>query len=150
MNQQDKKLEKIITKNLLKYISIIEENKKNDALFKNPNYNIKDLSNELCIQKSHLSFIFKYHCKLSFSSYKKLIQIKEAKRLLDSNYLVNNTIEALSTEVGFSSYSPFYTNFKKYTGMSPQEYYTRKKYSNSSLHSKNEEIFPKPYLLSPL
>ncbi|MEY3499031.1 MAG: hypothetical protein RL308_700, partial [Bacteroidota bacterium] len=150
LNLQDKKLEEYVLKNLLKYIAVIEENKNYSKLIKKTNYNIKDLSNELSIQKSHLSFIFKYHCKLSFSSYKKLIQIKEAIRLLDSNYLVNNTIEGLSNEVGFSSYSPFYTNFKKFTGVSPHEYHTRKHYSNSSITSDTPEIFPKPSLLSPL
>jgi AraC-like DNA-binding protein len=28
----------------------------------------------------------------------------------------------LATEVGFSSYNPFFTAFKKYVGMSPNEY----------------------------
>lgn len=150
LNSQDKKLEIYVVKNLLKYIAIIEENKSYSKLIKNPNYNIKDLSSDLSIQKSHLCFIFKYHCKLSFSSYKKLMQIKEAKRLLDSNYLVNNTIEALSSEVGFSSYSPFYTNFKKFTGVSPHEYHTRKHYSNTIITSDIPETFPKPSLLNPL
>jgi AraC-like DNA-binding protein len=150
LNLQDKKLEKYIVKNLQKYIAIIEENKNYSKLIKNPNYTIKDLSNDLSIQKNHLSFVFKYHCKLSFSSYRKLIQIKEAKKLLASNYLHNNTIEALSAEVGFSSYSPFFTNFKKFTGVNPQEYYTKKHYSNTIVTSDNQEVFPKPYLLSPL
>lgn len=150
LNLQDKKLEECVLKNLLKYIAIIEENKSYNKLIKKTNYSIKDLSHELSIQKSHLSFIFKYHCKLSFSNYKKLIQIKEAMRLLDSNYLVNNTIEGLSNEVGFSSYSSFYTNFKKFTGVSPHEYHTRKHYSNTAFTSDTREIFPKPSLLSPL
>lgn len=150
LNSQDKKIEKYVVENLQKYIAIIEENKNYSKLIKNPNYTIKDLSNDLSIQKNHLSFVFKYHCKLSFSSYRKLIQIKEAKKLLASNYLHNNTIEALSAEVGFSSYSPFFTNFKKFTGVNPQEYYTKKHYSNTIVTSDNQEVFPKPYLLSPL
>lgn len=150
LNSQDKKIEKYVVKNLQKYIAIIEENKNYSKLIKNPKYTIKDLSNDLSIQKNHLSFVFKYHCKLSFSSYRKLIQIKEAKKLLASNYLHNNTIDALSIEVGFSSYSPFFTNFKKFTGVNPQEYYTKKHYSNTIVTSDNQEVFPKPYLLSPL
>jgi AraC-like DNA-binding protein len=33
-----------------------------------------------------------------------------------------NTLESLAIEVGFSSYNPFFTAFKKLVGMSPNDY----------------------------
>jgi AraC-like DNA-binding protein len=41
---------------------------------------------------------------------------------LKSDYLKTNTIEALAMEVGFSSYSPFFSSFKNITGLAPLEY----------------------------
>lgn len=50
------------------------------------------------------------------------MRISQAIKLIEEGYLKSNTIESLAMNVGFSSYSPFYTSFKKITGTSPQEY----------------------------
>ena len=74
------------------------------------------------IPKSHLFFIFKYYSEISFSDFKRTIRIKEAIRLIQNGYLNTNVIEALSEEIGFSTYSSFFKNFKEIMGMSPQDY----------------------------
>jgi AraC-like DNA-binding protein len=71
---------------------------------------------------SHLKFVFKYHSKLSFSDYKKISRIQNSLVLINNNYLVTNTLESLSIEVGFKSYNPFFTCFKDVVGKSPHEY----------------------------
>ena len=93
--------------------------------------NLKHIGYKLNIPESHLSYIFKYHCKISFSEYKKIIRIHNAINLIDKNYLINNTLDSLSKEVGYKSYNPFFTSFKKITGMSPLEFnrIKKKKYS---------------------
>ena len=53
---------------------------------------------------------------------KTIHKIEDAKSLIDSGYLKTNTLESLAFEIGFSSYSPFFKAFKKYTGDSPNEY----------------------------
>lgn len=132
LNLQDQKLEFNVFKNLHQYIDVIESDIIKDKILDNPIYKLNNLSKDVLIQSSHLKFIFKYHCTMSFSNYKKHIQIKEAVRLLDQNYLVNNTIDSLAFKVGFDSYSPFYTNFKKFTGVNPQDYNSNKSYSSSN------------------
>ncbi len=132
LNLQDQRLEFNVFKNLNQYISIIESEVIRDKILTNPIYKLNDLSKDVLIQSSHLKFIFKYHCTMSFSNYKKHIQINEAVRLLNQNYLVNNTIDSLAFKVGFDSYSPFYTNFKKFTGVNPQDYNSNKSFTSSN------------------
>jgi AraC-like DNA-binding protein len=76
----------------------------------------------LNIPKSHLSYLFKYHSKISFSDYKKIARIEYALHLIQSDYLKTNTFDSLAKEVGFSSYNPFFTSFKDIIGKPPQEY----------------------------
>jgi AraC-like DNA-binding protein len=80
------------------------------------------MANELNIPVSHLIYMFKYHCQYTFTEYKTIIKIEDAKRLIESGFLTVNTLESLAIEVGFSSYNPFFTAFKKLTGKSPNEY----------------------------
>ena len=94
--------------------------------YKNPDFSLIDLSNFLSVPKSHLAFLFKHHCTLSFTNYKKAVRINEAIKLIEEGYLKSNTIESLAKDIGFSSYSPFYTSFKMNTGLTPQEYFLNK------------------------
>ena len=43
-------------------------------------------------------------------------------QLIQEGYLVSNIMETLATEVGFSTYSSFFKNFKEITKIAPQEY----------------------------
>jgi AraC-like DNA-binding protein len=74
------------------------------------------------IPLSHLIYLFQYHCQLTFTEYKTHIKIEDAKQLIESGFLKTNTLESLAIEVGFSSYNPFFTAFKKRVGMSPNDY----------------------------
>ena len=74
------------------------------------------------IPKSHLTFLFKYHCKINFADYKKLVRIHDSFFIINEGFLKNNTLESLSVKVGFSSYNPFYIAFKKITNTTPQLY----------------------------
>ena len=121
-NIQENNLRDVVFKNLNKYILLLNQVEFLDSTFKNTNFKLIDLANLLSIPKSHLLFLFKHHCNLSFSDYKKAVRIKEAIRIINDGYLNSNTIESLAKEVGFSSYSPFFTSFKNITGVSPQEY----------------------------
>ena len=89
----------------------------------NPNYFLIDkLAVEMKVPKSHLKYIFKYHSKISFSEFKKTIQIKNAIEFIDKGYLKTNTLDSLAIKTGFSSYSPFFKSFKSITNLSPQDY----------------------------
>ena len=80
------------------------------------------MSAKLEIPKSHLNFIFKYHSKVSFTEFKKIIRVYDSIELIDAHYLKANTLDSLASKVGFSSYNPFFTSFKEVTGITPQAY----------------------------
>lgn len=124
---QDSKLQEKIDKNIIQYISEIEEISRKFELFQDSNFSIHNLAIKLNIPNSHLNYLFKYHSKISFLDYKKKIRIHRSILLLESNYLKTNTMDSLAKEVGFASYNPFFTSFKNVTGISPQKYVAKKK-----------------------
>ena len=84
--------------------------------------NAKNLSNKLKIPNTHLKFIFKYHCKLSFHEYLNLLKIALSIELITQGYLNERTVDSLSNICHFESRITFYKNFKKFTGLSPTEF----------------------------
>lgn len=125
INPKDQKLKEKIDINVLNIIKEIEFLGVNQHYFRNQKITISDLSNEMNIPLSHLVYVFKYHCELTFTEYKTQIKINDAKALIEDGFLTSNTLESLAIEVGFSSYNPFFTSFKKLVGMSPNEYSLR-------------------------
>ena len=59
---------------------------------------------------------------MPFVEYKKYCRIEDAITLIKSNYLKKNSLESLSSEIGFISYNTFYSAFKKHNKVSPKEY----------------------------
>jgi len=121
-NQKDVRLEEKMDDNMLNIIKEVEFLAVEQHFFRNQKINISELSAEMKIPRSHLVYVFKYHCHLTFTEYKTKIKIEDAMRLIESEYLTANTLESLAIEVGFSSYNPFFSAFKKLVGMSPNEY----------------------------
>lgn len=122
-NGQHLILKEKINQNLIDYIKEIEKTSFNYEVFRDSKMTISDLALKLNIPKSHLSYLFKYHSKISFSEYKRRNRIHDAINQIELNYLKNNTLESLSKKVGFTSYNPFFTSFKEVSGQSPLEYY---------------------------
>lgn len=116
-----------IENNIIVYIEQIEEIALNKFAFRNPEYSLYKLSVDLGIPKYYLDFIFKYHCKVSFVEYKKMVRIYDSIQLINSGYLKSNKLDTLSKYVGFSSYNPFLVSFKELTGVSPFEFYRNRK-----------------------
>lgn len=121
-NQQHCLLKGQIYPKLTKYLKDIEYLVLTEKCFRKPEISATEIAKKLEIPKSHLKFVFKYHSKVSFSEFKKIIKTYDALQLIDSGYLKTNTLEALALKVGFSSYNPFFTSFKEITGTSPQIY----------------------------
>lgn len=121
-NQNDLKMKDKMdpkVQNLIHQIELIRSEK---HLFRNQKTTFSDLAFEIGVPVNHVVYLFKYHCKTSFTEYKTIHKIEDAKSLIDFGYLKTNTLESLAFEIGFSSYSPFFKAFKKYTGDSPNEY----------------------------
>lgn len=122
LNKQDSILQQKISTSIKHYIIEIEGLIINTNLFLFENFDIGYLAKKLGIPKSHVLYIFKYHSNVSFVDLKKIIRIRKAIELIDEGYLKNNTLEALSSQTGFSSYSTFFKSFKSITGKSPKDY----------------------------
>jgi AraC-like DNA-binding protein len=121
-NQNDLKMKDKMDPKVQYLINQIELITSKKHIFRNQKTNFADVAIEIGVPVSHVVYMFKYHCKISFTEYKTIHKIEDAKDLIDHGYLKTNTLESLAFEIGFSSYSPFYSAFKKYMGLSPNEY----------------------------
>tara|TARA_R110002020_G_scaffold466202_1_gene688477 strand:- start:40696 stop:41874 length:1179 start_codon:yes stop_codon:yes gene_type:complete len=121
-NPQDRKLAQKMVENNARYIEQLEKMTLGSDHFLDPKFDLQELAALMNVPKSHVVHLFKYHCNLSFSEYKKRTQIQHAVKLINEGYLGSNTLNALANQVGFSSYNPFFLAFKKYTGKTPNMY----------------------------
>jgi AraC-like DNA-binding protein len=124
-SNKDKKLEAKMKSVLTEYLHKIEELSFHTHAFRNPNLSIEDIAVALQIPSSHINYIIKFHCKESFTDYKKIVRIHDATKLLKDGYLINHTVESLASKVGFSSYNTFIIAFKNITGVTVQDYVKR-------------------------
>jgi len=115
-------LKEKINPKIEEYILSIENIALNTEFFFDEKNKLRELAYKLNIPKSHLKYIFKYHSTISFIDFKKLVRIHKTILLIKQGYLNNNTLESLAEKVGFSSYSPFFKNFKSITGVSPNKF----------------------------
>jgi AraC-like DNA-binding protein len=81
---------------------------------------IEDLSDMTIWGPDRFSKLFKDHVGMSPYSYILKAKVNYSKELLSNNDSIS--LESLSYELGFSSYSNFYNAFKKFTNMTPLEY----------------------------
>jgi len=123
-NVQDLQLGQKINNQLEDYFLQIDEFVRQEHFFRQSGPSINDLALKLKIPKSHLTFIFKYHSKISFSDFKKMVRIQDSLTLIEEGYLKTNTFDSLSKNVGFSTYNTFYIAFKEVTTKAPQEFFT--------------------------
>ena len=121
----DERLKEKLDDSIIELIRDVEEFVTEKRYFRNHHITIKELANEMEVPYTHIIYLFKYHCKLTFTEYKTMKRIEDAKHLADLGFLKHNTLESLAMEVGYASYNPFFTSFKKIVGMSPNEYVSK-------------------------
>ena len=131
-NLQDTILQRSIDEKIEPYLNDIDGLTLGNYPFRDLKYSIKELSKDLKIPTSHLSYIFKYHCKISFVEFKNYVKINDAIALINDGYLDTKTFEALSMKIGFNSYNSFYKSFKKYTNCAPKDYLSNKARTSST------------------
>ena len=122
---QDAKLSQLVNTKIVSYLNEIEKFIINETPFRSPKYSVYNLAKNLSIPSSHLTYIFKYHCKMSFTEYKNHYKIEDAIKLMNEGFLDSKTFEGLAEKVGYVSYNPFFTSFKKQTSYSPKAYQDR-------------------------
>lgn len=104
-------------------LSIISgiENQINEKFYLN-GVTIKELSDSIKTNPRYLSQVIHEEYGKHFSSWINSFRIDEAKRLFREGVLQSLTIEGVSAEVGFKSYSSFYSAFRAIEGRSPQDW----------------------------
>ena len=122
VNIQDLRLKAKMDEKRVQLIADLERFSENERIFKQAKLTIKDVAVLMKIPTSHLVYLFKYHSNLTFVEYKTLQRILHSIELIQNGYLEMNTLESLAGEVGFASYNPFFSAFKKHTGLSPVDY----------------------------
>jgi AraC-like DNA-binding protein len=103
--------------NITNIIFGIRKLEDNEAIVSREALKIDFLAKKTQIPKSHLEFVFKYHCHYSTNDYVNLIKIKYALSLIDSGYLNTMTINSLAEKTLFSARTTFFTNFKNFMGI---------------------------------
>ena len=74
------------------------------------------------ISSNYLCYFFKENTGFKFCEYINICRINVAKDYLDNS---SNALDVISFKCGFNSQSHFSTTFKKYVGVSPNEYRKR-------------------------
>lgn len=121
-NIQDSQLKIKIQDAILDYMLKVDQFSFHNQAYRNAKFSLTDLANKLNIPKSHLTYLFKYHSKISFPEYKKIVRIQDGLQLIKSGYLATNTYDSLAKMIGFTSYNTFFVSFKDVTGVTPQEF----------------------------
>jgi AraC-like DNA-binding protein len=101
-------------------ISQLDQLIKSEKIHLDPNLSLVNLSLRLNTNRTHLSQIFNEHHQVSFNDYINELRVKEICRLLISSNDKNFTIDHILACSGFNSKSPFYSAFRKFTGVTPE------------------------------
>jgi AraC-like DNA-binding protein len=104
------------------YIARLEKLMDEEKVYLDPQLNEKLLAEKLNIQPYYLSKLMNEHMKCSFNEFINRARIEETKRLLESDKTRDLTLFAIAVDSGFSSESVFYSNFKKFVGITPNQY----------------------------
>ncbi len=120
---KDQKLHSSISSKIGTTILNIKNLQKNVSIISTNTLTTKVIAQELQIPKSHVDLIFKYYCLYSVKEHSNLIKIEYALELIRNGYLSKYTIESLGEKCMFNSRFTFYQNFKKYVGVSVNEFY---------------------------
>jgi AraC-like DNA-binding protein len=98
----------------------LEQLLQEQALYKDPNLKLNDLSKKINISGHQLSQLLNDNLGKSFSTYVNEYRIDEACKMIVEQ--PNLTLEAIGYDVGFNSKSTFYTTFKKIKHTTPMIY----------------------------
>lgn len=93
---------------------------------------LKDIAKHVHLSENYLTILFKKKTGDSFRDYVLRIKIERAKTILQTE---NITINELSMQLGYSDYRSFNRVFKRFTGETPSNYYS--KYHKGKVHENN-------------
>jgi len=100
-------------------------------LYKQFDFNLQLLSDELNSNSSYISQTINHGLGIRFNDYINQFRVEEAKSQLRSSENKHITIEAISELCGFKSKSTFFRAFKKETGLTPKQFVLDSKKSSN-------------------
>ena len=110
-----------LTRNLMEQMSALIEEKQ---LYRQKNLRITDVASELATNKTYVSILLNNLSGESFTSMITRYRVEYAQKLLREH--PDMLLDEVADESGFSSRTSFFRNFKAVTGMTPQEWKTKK------------------------
>lgn len=102
---------KVNSRSIEKALKYIDSNYKNHI-------SLMDVSKHIYLSHEYFSRLFKEEVGENFSTYLTIYRIKKAKELIKNTDM---KISQIALEVGYSNAGYFSKNYKKYTGISPEE-----------------------------
>lgn len=88
------------------------------------NLSLEDICTQISVSKNYFCYLFKRETGMSVWNYLTVVRLQHAKKLLDETELRSYEI---AFQVGYDNPSYFSKIFKKYEGLTPNEYRDRKK-----------------------
>jgi len=86
-------------------------------------YSIKQLSEEVSIPYSHLSFVINQEYEMNFNELVNSYRVEYVKKLMQQPEAHTFTLEALAERSGFSSRATFSRAFSRFAGCTPSEFF---------------------------
>lgn len=83
------------------------------------NISLNEAAEDVGVNSSYLSRVFKKDCGIGFNEYLNHIRVEHAKWFIESR---DFKLKDITKKVGFNNYTYFFTVFKDFIGMTPQEY----------------------------
>ncbi|QRE02939.1 helix-turn-helix domain-containing protein [Flavobacterium psychrophilum] len=93
-----------------------------DKLYLNGKLSIQDVSNELNIPKQYISEVLNEHMKTNFQDFINEYRVEEFIKRLKNDPNNQFTLLGIATEVGFNAKSSFNSIFKKFKGLTPNQF----------------------------
>jgi AraC-like DNA-binding protein len=103
-------------------IALIEHHFETAKPYLRQGYSLRDLSEDLKVTYTYLSFIINRDYGLNFNDLINRYRIDHMRRLMESPDSGRYTLEGLAYQSGFSSRSTFYRAFQKSTGQMPSAF----------------------------
>jgi len=107
-----------------KYVKVIEYAKQYIENNFDKNISLDDVAQHIGLSSNYLSKYFKKVENINFKDYATNIRIEKAKLLLESG---EGNVSEVSEKLGYTDVSYFSYAFKKKTGLSPKEYFIKKR-----------------------
>jgi|GEM_PF-3442958 len=87
--------------------------------FKDSSLSITDVAHVLCLNKTYLQKMFKRVMGVTIYTYINQLRINEARQILEQT---DTALIDIAVAIGFNNRQNFYSVFKKYTGLSPDQF----------------------------